>query len=374
MTEAYKTGDTKWVKISIVAAFVQLVTLSVLEVVLIILHSQEIKTLEKYPKKPDITQVKYDDAKAKAEALAVYFALYIVAQIFQFYFCVEATYNKNTIQVIAWAIFNLCIFGYSVIQVFQHDRAITLFQEYLVIPNKQQAGLLLTTSVFEYILVGLAAIFCFSCAFQAHRLYQVYGWSIYKKIGADMRMRRIYRMYQIFIVFLKVDVFFFLAFSVQYLVLVIYRHEQTVDLAVHIVVSLCVTIVLLTVAYLSVRREYRFGMIFILIGLVGLLVYFIFKLYQLYNPTDYLLECQDECPTLADRCRDMCTDKFGSSRIILTMFLIVNMLLGLITGFVAYKALQNFDHGLRFHLTKQPSSIGMVNLDGQDPNKRWSIL
>ncbi|KAJ1955189.1 hypothetical protein IWQ62_005586, partial [Dispira parvispora] len=132
--EAYTTGDTKWVRISIIVCFAQLISISILEGILIHLHTQEIDHLASLPRKfENERQSKEIEANIKnAHALTVYFALYIVAQLFQVYLCLDATYNKNTIQVIALAIFNLCVFGYSVTQVIQRERIIKAIDSVVV--------------------------------------------------------------------------------------------------------------------------------------------------------------------------------------------------------------------------------------------------
>lgn len=62
------------------------------------------------------------------------------------------------------------------------------------------------------------------------KLYQEFGWKIYKKIGADPNMKstnltiffdylEMYLNYQMFLVLLKLDVYFFGAFIAQFLIL-----------------------------------------------------------------------------------------------------------------------------------------------------------
>jgi hypothetical protein len=53
------------------------------------------------------------------------------------------------------------------------------------------------------------------------KLYKEFGWKMFKKIGADPVMKVMFRDYQILLLITKFDVFFVLAFGIQFLVLVI---------------------------------------------------------------------------------------------------------------------------------------------------------
>lgn len=46
------------------------------------------------------------------------------------------------------------------------------------------------------------------------------GWSVFRKIGADLNLRRMYTLYQAFVCLLKFDAFFLVGFSIQFLILV----------------------------------------------------------------------------------------------------------------------------------------------------------
>lgn len=47
------------------------------------------------------------------------------------------------------------------------------------------------------------------------KIYTEFGWQLYKLLGADRRIKKMYAQYQIFESMLKFDVFFWLGFSIQ---------------------------------------------------------------------------------------------------------------------------------------------------------------
>jgi hypothetical protein len=47
------------------------------------------------------------------------------------------------------------------------------------------------------------------------KLYQQFGWNIYKKIGADINMQKLYRTMLLFVMLLKLDLFFVLLVSIE---------------------------------------------------------------------------------------------------------------------------------------------------------------
>ncbi|KAJ3396470.1 hypothetical protein HDU92_002881 [Lobulomyces angularis] len=79
--------------------------------------------------------------------ILVYFCLFIFAQIFQSILSWDAARNKNTMQVIATVLFNVCILGYSIAQYFQVDnlqilliKCETLFEEGSIATLNQTCG------------------------------------------------------------------------------------------------------------------------------------------------------------------------------------------------------------------------------------------
>ncbi|CAO0794259.1 unnamed protein product [Mucor circinelloides] len=121
------------------------------------------------------------------KGIPVYLIIFIFSLIFQVALAWDAVYNKNTIQVIAFILFNLCCFSYAVFQFKQIaealngnisiDRALVWELQKIMIANP--------------VIIGICQLVYF---YLGARLYLEFGWRIYKKIGADPDIRSKYEI------------------------------------------------------------------------------------------------------------------------------------------------------------------------------------
>jgi hypothetical protein len=167
-------------------------------------------------------------------------------------------------------------------------------------------------------------------SFIAWKLYDEFAWTIYKHISADLRMKRRFLTFQIYIALLKFDFFFFLGFTVQFVVIVTGLADAEFGLTI---AAIPVTIIILLMAAFWTRRENKFGMIIIIFFYFAGLAYFIFKLARMYQPGH--------------------EKNYLPVRKNLTSFAVITIILIILTIINASVCVANFNKGLKPHVMKR---------------------
>ncbi|KAI7888484.1 uncharacterized protein EV154DRAFT_517588 [Mucor mucedo] len=258
------------------------------------------------------------------QGIPVYLMIFIFSQVFQVFLAWDAVRAQNTIQVIAFLLFNICCFVYAVFQFKQIADA-------LASNNPDLADLALSLKFLINRLLITVAVITGACQliyfYIGARLYQEFGWKIYKKIGADPEIRSMFRWFQIIITILKIDFFFFLGYSIQYLVLVLRPADNEFPLTI---VALPLTCLFLILAVYSIKHESKWLISFFFLGMLAGMAYFIFKIYRIYDPTQAF--------------------KYKFVKEFLTFFASVSLVLVVLTIINAIKCCLNFGKGLKPHL------------------------
>jgi MFS family permease len=171
----------------------------------------------------------------------------------------DALRMKNTIQVIGLVAYNVGLLLYGAVQIEQIKEAIfSLAEEEFV--HKQIWS---DTMPFLIAIPSIIAVATIALGFISWKLYDEFAWTIYKRISADLRMKRRYLQYQVYIALLKFDFFFFLGFTVQFVVIVTQRKtEFALTIA-----AIPVTILILLAAAWFVRKEILTGTIAVIVSL-----------------------------------------------------------------------------------------------------------
>lgn len=140
--------------------------------------------------------------------------IFIIFQIFQMWLCFNAIYNQNTIQIITIAAANFFCASFGIIQMFEVQKWYKDFGKTCQIPLEIDFNP--RFSSLDIPLVVVLMIFGFIMAFLSWKLYRQFGWNIYKKIGGDIHKQAMFRTYLIYVMLLKLDLFFILGLALEY--------------------------------------------------------------------------------------------------------------------------------------------------------------
>jgi len=270
------------------------------------------------------------DSIPTVRTIPTYLTLFIFGFLYQLVLVYDSLRLKNTIQVIGLCIYNLGMLIYAAIQYDQIENAINGLKGYS--PPYILASDPIWQTIQPYLLAVPCIIAFFSVAMSviAWKLYDEFAWTIYKHISADLRMKRRFLTFQIYIALLKFDFFFFLGFTVQFVVIVtnLKGAERWVTVA-----AIPVTILILIMAAFWTRRENKAGMIVTIICFFGGLAWFIFKLARMYQPAKQAF--------------------YLPVRKNLTSFAAITIVLILLTITNAIVCTANFNKGLKPHIMKR---------------------
>ena len=193
------------------------------------------------------------DDQTTARTIPTFLTLYIFGIFYQLVLVWDALRLKNTIQIIGLCMLNIGLLIYGAVQMEQIKQAILLLNT----AGNVDLALWGQTRPFLIAIPCILALGTCFLSVAAWKLYDEFAWTIYKHISADPRMKRRYLIFQIYIALLKFDFFFFLGFTVQFVVIV-KSHQAEFALTI---AAIPVTIGILIMASFWARRENLIGMI-----------------------------------------------------------------------------------------------------------------
>lgn len=285
-----------------------------------------------------------------SRSIIVYLIIFVMAQVFQFYIVLDALWQQNTDQIFMHVLFVIAELAYSIVQYFQLRDLVNpanvcpavnvYFKNTFSLSDWQSScnpGCTLFQQMIPFITVNIAilAFFTIVYSYLAFKLYLEFGWKIYKRIGAAPEMRLMYRAFHIFIMLLKLDFFFFEAFAIQFLYLVLKSGDPEYGLTIAVIV---LALFIVIAAYYIECYENTIGMVCWIIILLGLVAYYLFKIARIWTQT---------C-------------KYSGSGKFLTLFAALGVMVTALSLLLSLYCWRNFGKGLKPYLTNSTDSGAMA--------------
>lgn len=251
----------------------------------------------------------------------IYLALFLFAGTYQIIIGIWALKQRNTIQLTFLVFFSIAMMVYGAIQFDQIKDASILpgFQNPQFISGEQVTNLLIAV-------VSITGVECVFQIFLTYKLYRGFTHDIFHTYGASVKQKLILRDYLFFEAVIIFDVFFFVGFTLQFIIVVLQTNDVEFFLTI---VVIPLTIVVLGLALFFVRREQVSGVYFFLVVCFAGMAYFLFKLIRVYIATGEKGE------------------RYARAKKTLTVFAAITLAFLILTIYSSLKCLRNFGKGLK---------------------------
>lgn len=271
------------------------------------------------------------------KTLSCYLALFALAELFELFMCYDALRLRNIIQLVGILLFHLALMVMAALQVEQTKTALVTRSEDDCATNFSEVNCTgpgtLWNRVEPYLIVApcLIAASLLLMIFWTKQLYAEFGWAVFHIVGANPKMKAMYRWYQIMICLLKFDFFFFIGVTMQLLIVVLNTSSAEFGITI---AAIPVVLVLLVFCGYAVQREIKWIMAISQVLMLAAMSYFLYKLVRFYQPGSKA--------------------EYATTRATLTTFTIVAFLILFATFAVGLRCFSDFDRGL------QPSKVNDV--------------
>ncbi|GAA5944722.1 uncharacterized protein JCM15063_002381 [Sporobolomyces koalae] len=251
------------------------------------------------------------------ESVATYVSLFILAVVFELLVILDACQQKNIIGILCIVIFQFALLVYSAVLPRQLANALDG-------SNADTPTVRHLVQIYAVVIPAVIGACSLALTYLAWRLYEEFGWDVFKRIGADIKIRKCYQTYEIFVAVLKFDAYAFIGFEIQFLVLV--TGTKTAEFVLTII-ALPIILVALALTAVVVRIESRTGVYASLLCQTAGMAYFAFKLARIYS--------------------NAAGERYATAQATLTMFSVISLVMLVTTFVLTGLCMSNFGRGLK---------------------------
>ncbi|KAF9505985.1 hypothetical protein BS47DRAFT_1399891 [Hydnum rufescens UP504] len=282
--------------------------------------------------------------------LPCYFALFILAQLFHIILTFDALNLRNIIQVVGLLIFQACLTIYGGIQIQETRTALVQTPGADCATNyvtcSGPGSLWAAIEPFQIVVPIICGLALGVMIYFTWKLYQEFGWAVFRMVGADPELKDMFRYYQIMIVLLKFDYFAFTGLTMQLLILVLADRSAQFALTI---AAIPIVLILLTACGYAVGQEIKWLMQISLTLMLASEAYFIYKFSRLFASGS--------------------RHQYDSTRKSLGVFIVASFFLLLATFCVGIKCYLDFDKGLKSSKIREPNSLPRWRRDAMRESK-----
>jgi len=168
-------------------------------------------------------------------------------------------------------LFNLLFFVYSLIEAFEVRSLQSILRPGFTSISVDDL------TIISHVVIGVSEIAFVAIGWQ---IWKEFGWKVYKFLGADRQIKRIFAHYQIYLSLLRFDMFFCIGFSAQLIAFVLAGTDAEYYLTIG---ALPLGVLILIGGHFAARYENKWLMFSFMLGCICATVYFAFKLFRIYE-------------------------------------------------------------------------------------------
>ncbi|CAO3676129.1 unnamed protein product [Rhizopus stolonifer] len=194
----------------------------------------------------------------------------------------DATTYQNTAEILALAILNAVC---AILGALQLVDCIRWLRRLKLVGSPIYS--LLTAEKIEIALSAVILVFAIIMCFLSIKMSKQFGWNIYKKIGADVKIQKMYIIFQFFVLSLKIQIF--TGFFVSLFYLIQFALKQSHDNLWKAIIQIVVTVLIIPLLYfarIAGSKESKIRMSTFITFQCLELFHFILILYQTFQPED----------------------------------------------------------------------------------------
>lgn len=205
--------------------------------------------------------------------MTIFLSLFIFAAIYQCIITIVGLETKNMLLISMLCIFYGCMLVYTGVQYREISNNVDM------ISNHGWNEAIIATNVATIVVI---AVTLFSQTMLIYFvLWRGVQWFRFKKIGASLEIKRLYSYFQIHRSLLVFDLFFFLGFTVQFIVIMVSDRKSAEFILTCTILPL--TVIVLFASDFAATREWVWLTVLTMICFISGMCYVLFKIIRLYT-------------------------------------------------------------------------------------------